>query len=51
MSWRQFTAQRIWYLRLSGKRVGLLIRVNVRVLKQGLKWIVNEFAGPAVMRK
>jgi GxxExxY protein len=36
-------AQLISYLRLSGRRVGLLINFNVRVLKQGLKRIVNEF--------
>ena len=31
------------YLRLADKKVGLLINFNVRVLKQGLKRVVNEF--------
>jgi GxxExxY protein len=36
-------AQVLSYLRISGKRVGLLINFHVRVLKDGLKRIVNEF--------
>jgi GxxExxY protein len=36
-------AQMLSYLRLSGKRVGLLINFHARVLKNGLKRIVNEF--------
>jgi len=36
-------AQLLSYLRLSGKRVGLLINFHVRVLKNGLKRIVNDF--------
>ena len=36
-------AQLLSYLRLSGKRVGLLMNFHVRVLKNGLKRIVNEF--------
>jgi GxxExxY protein len=36
-------AQVLSYLRLSGQRVGLLINFHVRVLKNGLKRIVNEF--------
>lgn len=36
-------AQIMSYLRRSEKKVGLLINFNVRVLKQGLKRIVNEF--------
>jgi len=36
-------AQVLSYLRLSGHRVGLLINFHVRVLKNGLKRIVNEF--------
>lgn len=36
-------AQLLTYLKLSGKRVGLLINFNVPVLKQGLKRIVNHF--------
>ena len=41
-------AQVMSYLRLSGLRVGLLLNFNVRILKQGLKRIVNEFPGSAV---
>ena len=40
-------AQLLSYLRLSGKRVGLLINFHVRVLKDGLKRIVNEFPDSA----
>ena len=40
-------AQLISYLRLAGKRVGLLINFHVRVLKEGLKRIVNEFPDSA----
>lgn len=40
-------AQLLSYLRLSGKRVGLLISFHVRVLKNGLKRIVNEFPDSA----
>ena len=36
-------AQLLSYLRLSSKRVGLLINFHVRVLKNGLKRIVNDF--------
>jgi len=36
-------AQLMSYLRLSGKTVGLLINFHVRVLKNGLKRIVNDF--------
>jgi GxxExxY protein len=35
--------QLLSYLRLSGKTVGLLINFQVRVLKNGLKPIVNDF--------
>ena len=41
-------AQLLSYLRLSGKRVGLLINFHARVLKQGLKRVVNEFPDSAV---
>lgn len=41
-------AQVMSYLRMSGKRVGLLMNFNVKVLKQGLKRIVNEFPASAV---
>src|SRR5271170_136276 len=36
-------AQLLSYLRLSHRRVGLLLNFHVRVLKDGLKRIVNEF--------
>jgi GxxExxY protein len=36
-------AQLLSYLRLSNKRVGLLMNFHVSVLKNGLKRIVNEF--------
>ena len=42
------TAQLLSYLRLSGKHAGLLINFHVRVLKNGLKRIVNEFPDSAV---
>jgi hypothetical protein len=35
------------YLRLSGKSVGLIINFHVRVLKDGLKRVVNEFPDSA----
>jgi GxxExxY protein len=40
-------AQLLSYLRLSGKRVGLLINFHVRVLRNGLKRIVNDFPDSA----
>jgi GxxExxY protein len=40
-------AQLLSYLRLSEKRVGLLINFHVRVLKNGLKRIVNDFPDSA----
>jgi len=40
-------AQLLSYLRLSGKRVGLLINFHVRILKNGLKRIVNDFPDSA----
>jgi GxxExxY protein len=40
-------AQLLSYLRLSGKSVGLLINFHVRVLKDGVKRIVNEFPDSA----
>ena len=40
-------AQLLSYLRLSDKRVGLLINFHVRVLKDGLKRIVNDFPDSA----
>jgi GxxExxY protein len=36
-------AQLLSYLRISGMRVGLLMNFHVRVLKDGLKRVVNEF--------
>lgn len=41
-------AQLLSYLRLSNKRVGLLINYHVRVLKNGLKRIVNDFPDSAL---
>jgi GxxExxY protein len=38
-------AQLLSYLKLSDLRVGLLINFNVRLLKSGLRRIVNEFLG------
>jgi GxxExxY protein len=40
-------AQLLSYLKLSHKRVGLLLNFHVRVLKDGLKRIVNEFPDSA----
>jgi GxxExxY protein len=40
-------AQLLSYLRLSDKRVGLLINFHVRVLKNGIKRIVNDFPDSA----
>jgi hypothetical protein len=40
-------AQLISYLKLSNRRVGLLINFNVRVLKHGLKRVVNDFPDSA----
>jgi len=36
-------AQLLSYLRLSGCKVGLLINFNVRILKDGLRRLVNDF--------
>ena len=36
-------AQLLAYLRLSGCRVGLLINFNVKMLKQGIRRLVNDF--------
>ena len=41
-------AQLLSYLRLSRKRVGLLMNFHMRVLRDGLKRIVNEFPDSAV---
>ena len=40
-------AQLRFYLRVSGKSVGLIINFPVRLLKNGLKRIVNEFPDSA----
>jgi GxxExxY protein len=40
-------AQRLSYLRVSGKSVGLIINFPVRLLKNGLNRIVNEFPDSA----
>jgi GxxExxY protein len=36
-------AQMLSYLKLTGCKVGLLINFNVRVLKSGIKRLVNQF--------
>ncbi len=41
------SAQLLTYLKSSGKQIGLLINFNVPVLKDGLKRMVNRYAGPA----
>jgi GxxExxY protein len=41
-------AQLLSYLRLADKRVGLLINFHVRVLKNCLKRLVNEFPDSAI---
>ena len=41
-------AQLLSYLRLSKRRVGLLINFHVQMLKDGLKRIVNEFPDLAI---
>lgn len=41
-------AQLLSYLRLSEKRVGLIINFHVRVLKNGLKRIVNDYPDSAL---
>jgi GxxExxY protein len=41
-------AQLRTYLKTSNKTVGLLINFNVQFLKNGLKRVVNRYAGPAV---
>ena len=41
-------AQLLTYLKSSNKRVGLLINFNVQFLKNGLKRVVNRYAGPAL---
>ena len=35
------------YLRMSGLHVGLLLNFNVRVMKHGLKRLVNDFPASA----
>jgi len=37
-------AQLLSYLRLSGCKVGLLINFNVKVLKDGIRRVVNDFS-------
>jgi GxxExxY protein len=41
-------AQLLTYLKTSNMKVGLLINFNVQYLKNGLKRVVNRYAGPAV---
>ena len=40
------TAQMITYLKLTGLPVGLLINFNVRVLKDGIKRVINRDRAP-----
>jgi hypothetical protein len=40
------TAQLLSYLKLSGRKVGLLINFNVPHLRQGIRRIVNGYADP-----
>ena len=39
------SAQLLTYLKSTGKQVGLLINFNVPVLKNGIRRMVNDFAG------
>ena len=39
------SAQLLTYLKCADKRVGLLINFNVPVLKEGIRRMVNDFAG------
>ena len=39
-------AQLLSYLRLSGCKVGLLVNFNVKVLKDGIRRVVNDFPDP-----
>jgi len=41
-------AQLLSYLRLADKRIGLLINFHVKILKDGVRRIVNEFPSSAV---
>jgi len=41
-AFRVHTAQLLSYLRLSGKRLGLLINFNVLMLRDGIKRVVNQ---------
>ena len=44
-------AQLLSYLKLSGCKVGLLISFNVRVLKDGVRRLVNRFPDPLRSRR
>jgi len=46
-----FEAQLLSYLRLTGKKVGLLINFHVAVLKNGIKRPVNEFPDDKLSRR
>jgi GxxExxY protein len=45
-----FSAQLLTYLKLAGKRVGLLINFNVPMLKDGVKRVVNAFEDDSSLR-
>ncbi|MBZ5621308.1 MAG: GxxExxY protein [Acidobacteriia bacterium] len=44
------SAQLLTYLKLSGKKVGLLLNFNEPILKKGLKRLVNHFREPSGVR-
>jgi hypothetical protein len=43
------SAQLLTYLKLSGKKVGLLINFNEPILTRGLKRLVNHFKEPSAV--
>ena len=45
------SSQLLTYLKLTNKHVGLLINFHVPVLKNGLKRVVNRYAGPALTQR
>ena len=44
------TAQLLSYLKLSGRKVGLLINFNVPHLRQGIRRVVNGYAEPEIQQ-
>jgi len=45
------TAQLLSYLKLSSLQVGLLLNFNVKVLKEGIRRVVNDFPEPLRLRR